>query len=209
MGLSQYLVQMKEPRSLTSSMPIPAGVRITQYDHIKCVRSTDGLEMRAQRVVGDKETPVRWTFVVVDRLGWWLYIEHIENGQRATYSTDEIITFAQNAGFGEWEQSQIAEFSGLALINGEYTEVRLRQFQIPDQTLYPEWVSISQLYNKGLSDGTIMKLLLEDASFRRAQGDVVEYDLNKVYSHPKVKAFMSRRNAGQATAISYEKILNS
>ena len=190
-------------------MPIHAGVSITQYDHIKCVRPMDGLEMRAQRVVGDKDTPVRWTFVVVDRLGRWLYIEHIENRQRATYSTDEIITFAQNAGFGEWEQSQIAEFSGLALINGEYKEVRLQQFQIPDPTPYPEWVSIDHLHNKGLSDGTVMKLLLEDASFRRTNGERIEYDFNKVYSHPKVRAFMSRQNIGQATAISYEKILNS
>jgi hypothetical protein len=194
---------------LTSSMPIPAGVSITRYDYIQCVRSADGLEMRAQRVVRDIETSVRWTLEVVDRLGQWLYIEHIENGQRATYSTDEISTIAKNAGFGEWQQSQVAEFSGFALINGAYEEVRLQQFQIPDPTPYPEWVSIEQLHNKGLSDGTIMKLMLEDASFRRVQGEVVEYNLNKVHNHPKVRAFMSRQNIGQATGISYEKILNS
>lgn len=194
---------------MTDSMPIPAGVDVTQFDHIQCIRPTDGLTIRAQRIVVDTETPVRWTMVVVDRLGKWLYIEHIEDGQRATYSTSELMELAKNARFGEWEQSQIGELSGLAIIDGEYKEIRLRQFQVPDPTPYPEWVDIDQLRNKGLSDSTIAKLVLEDAHFRRVDGDRVEYDLNKVIGHPKVRAFMSRQNARQATAISYENILNN
>jgi hypothetical protein len=87
-------------------MPIPSGVDVIQFDHIQCVRPTDGLTIRAQRVVYDTETPVCWMMVVEDRLGRWLYIEHIEGGQRATYSTNELIKLAKNAGFGEWEQSQ-------------------------------------------------------------------------------------------------------
>lgn len=194
---------------MTSSMPISAGVSITQYDHINCVRPTDGLEIRAQRVVSDTETPVRWTFVIVDRLGQWLYIERIENGERATYSTDDIMALAKQIGCGDWQQSQVGEFRGYALIDGEYKPVRLQQFQIPDLTTYPEWVNIEYLHNKGLSDDTILKLLLEDVSFRRTNGEHIEYDFNKVRNHPKIRAFTNRLPSGQATGISYENILKA
>lgn len=60
----------------------------------------------------------------------------------------------------------------------------------------------------GLSDNTIEQLAREDASFKRVRDGTIEYDLNKIPNHPKVRAFMEKQG-GRATNISYENILKS
>lgn len=192
-------------------MPIPAGADITQYDRIQCVRQ-DGLVLRAQRILLNKETPVRWTIVVEGKSGQWQDQSWTENGSRETYSTNELNVFAKNAGFGEWQQSAIDVHEGISLWEGNERTVHMPQYQVPDSTIYPketDWVNVGYLHNKGLSDNTIAKLVQEDASFQRINGGVIEYDINKVYGHPKVQAFMKKLGSGFATAISYEKLLNS
>ena len=195
---------------MNNSIPIPAYADLTQYDHIRSVRPTDGAEIRAQRVVVDEQTPVRWTIIAMDKLGKYLFIERIENGVRPTYSTIELVELAQKVGFGEWQQSSVAEMEAIALTPVGYREFLMHQFQIPDPTSYPKesaWVEVDYLHNKGLSDDTIPKLVQEDPSFRRVNSDRVEYDIGKVYGHPKVRDFMSKMNSDQATMISYEHIL--
>src|SRR2546421_10401723 len=129
-----------------------------------------------------------------------------QEGTYETYSTNELIVLAKNAGFGEWQQSAIAVVEGSALVDGDYREEMHPQFQTPDHTLYPPesgWVDVNFLHNKGLSDNTIAKLVQEDSSFQRVNGDIVQYDFRKVYGHPKVQTVMAKGGG----AISYENIL--
>ncbi|HEU5381473.1 MAG TPA: toll/interleukin-1 receptor domain-containing protein [Ktedonobacteraceae bacterium] len=72
----------------------------------------------------------------------------------------------------------------------------------------PKWQDINQVRASfGLSDETIAQLTQEDESFKRVKDDIVEYDVNKIYNHPKVRAFMNKQDSGKATGISYEKII--
>jgi hypothetical protein len=74
----------------------------------------------------------------------------------------------------------------------------------------PKWGDINQVRLKfGLSDNTLAQLTREDASFRRVNGDTVEYDLDKIRNHPKIRAFREKQRSGQATAISYENIIKN
>jgi hypothetical protein len=196
---------------LSQSIPIPEGANIAQYDHIQCVRPTDGLVLRAQRVIVNEQTPVSWTIVVEGKSEQWRDLGWTMDGTRETYSTSELIKFAKNAGFGEWQQSALDVREGTSLWEGEERTVLMPQYQIPDSTKYPketEWVDIVHLHNKGLSDSTIAKLVQEDASFRRVNGNVIEYNVSNVYGHPKVQAFMNKLGSSVATAINYDNILN-
>jgi hypothetical protein len=196
---------------LYQSIPIPAGADITQYNHIQCVRPADALIMRAQRVTVNEQTPVSWTMVVEGKSGQWRDLGWTVKGTHETYSTSELIEFAENAGFGEWQQSAVDVREGTSIWEGQERTVLIPQYQIPDSTEYPKesgWVDVVYLHNKGLSDSTIAKLVQEDASFRRVNGDVAEYEISKVYGHSKVQTFMNKLGNGVTTAISYENILN-
>jgi len=65
-------------------------------------------------------------------LGWNM------DGGRETYSTSDLIEFAKRAGFGDWRQSQVGEVEGLVLVDGDYKEQRIAQYQTPDHTPYPK-----------------------------------------------------------------------
>lgn len=122
---------------MSDSIPIPAYADLTQYNHIRSVRPTDGAEIRAQRIMVDEHTPIRWTIVVMDKMGNYLFIENTENKVRKQYSTSELVDLAKNAGFGEWQQAQVGEAVGIALVKGEQREIVMRQYQVPDTTPYP------------------------------------------------------------------------
>jgi hypothetical protein len=104
---------------------------LTQYDHIQATRLTDGAKLRAQRVVVDEQTPIRWTIVLVDKLEQYIFDE------LPMYTTSELIARAKEAGFVDWQQSQVGKMTGLAWIDDDCREVILRQYQIPDRTPYP------------------------------------------------------------------------
>lgn len=79
-----------------------------------------------------------------------------------------------------------------------------------DSFYSPQWGDIEKVRAMfGISDSTIEQLVQEDESFRRVNGETVEYDLNKVYGHPKIQAFMAKVGSGTATAISYENIIRN
>ncbi len=122
---------------MSESIPIPAYANLTQYKHIQCVRPTDGLVMRAQRIVVDEHTPIRWTIVVEGKSEQWRDLGWTEDGTRETYSTSELKELAKKAGFGGWQQSQVGEMEGLALVDGDERKIRLPQYQVPDLTPYP------------------------------------------------------------------------
>ncbi len=127
---------------MTDSMPIPAYANVTQYDHIQSTRPTDGAKVRAQRVVVDKHTAIRWTIVVVNRLEQFILdelpmYEDAEGKVRKQYPTSELLDRAKEAGFVDWQQSQVAESEGSAYVDGEYQKVRVGHYQLPDPTPYP------------------------------------------------------------------------
>src|SRR6266699_7238917 len=93
--------------TLTDGFPIAPGTDLTQYEHIQCTHPKHGFVLRAHRVAGDKQTPVRWTYVVEGSSEQWRDLGWNMDGGRETYSTNELIEFAKRAGFGEWEQSPI------------------------------------------------------------------------------------------------------
>lgn len=72
----------------------------------------------------------------------------------------------------------------------------------------PQWRDINQVSAEfGLSDETLAQLTQEDASFKRMNSNTVEYDINKIRNHPKVRAFMAKQSNKGATGISYENII--
>ncbi|HEY6285628.1 MAG TPA: hypothetical protein VIX20_08200 [Ktedonobacteraceae bacterium] len=121
---------------MADSIPIPAYADFTQYDHIQSVRPTDGAIIRAQRVVVDENTPIRWTITVRDKMEQYLHIENTEGGVRKYYTTSELVELAQRAGFGEWQQSKVGEKRGFPLMNGEEREILIPEYQVPDTTPY-------------------------------------------------------------------------
>jgi len=71
------------------------------------------------------------------------------------------------------------------------------------------WTNIEKVRaTVGLTDSTLEQLVQEDASFRRVNGNTVEYDLSKVYNHPAVQTFRANAGRGKATMISYENIIS-
>lgn len=127
---------------MTSSIPIPSYANVTQYDHIQATRPTDGAKLRAQRVVVDEHTAIRWTIVMVTKLEQYIVdelpmYEDAEWKVRKQYTTSELIDRAREVGFVDWQQSQVGESEGFAYVDSEYRKVRVGHYQLPDPTPYP------------------------------------------------------------------------
>ena|SRR5215469_12343510 len=96
-----------------------------------------------------------------------------------------------------------------------YTMSGTRQYdeteiELTDPTYTPFWVDKNHLRERvGLSDATIEQLVQEDTGFRRRHGNRVEYDMNKVYTHPKVLAFLEEIGNAEHFIISYEQLIRN
>ena len=91
--------------------------------------------IKAQRVVKDEHTPIRWTIIVKDRMDQYLHIEDTTGGVPEQYTTSELIELARKNGFGEWQQSSVAEREAEGW-EEDAPKIRLRQYQIPDTKTY-------------------------------------------------------------------------
>lgn len=65
----------------------------------------------------------------------YLHIEDTTGGVREQYTTSELIELARREGFGEWQQSPVAEW-GAEGWEEDAPKIRLRQYQVPDTKTY-------------------------------------------------------------------------
>src|SRR5437588_13108580 len=112
---------------------------LTKINAIESVRPGDGARIIANRIVVDKETPIRWEITITDQLYnpisvEELPLERLGERTRKHYLTRELFECAEAVGFLDWKQLPIGMRKSLVL---EVRKVLLLEYEPPDPTNYP------------------------------------------------------------------------
>jgi hypothetical protein len=115
---------------------------LTRVNTIQSVRLGDGARIIANRIVVDKETPIRWEITVTDPHYCPISVEQLPleplgERTRKHYLTRELFECAEAVGFIDWKQLPIGVRKSFMRVNGEVKKVHLSEYEAPDPTDYP------------------------------------------------------------------------